>query len=131
MYEWQFIDSYEPKRGGEQQVLEFYYQNITEAENLIATYKYMRWMGIASKNITFLTPYNGQAALLREMIERTCEKHHLFGLPNTISTIDRYQGQQNDFVLLSLVRTRNVGHINELGRITVALSRARLGLYVF
>ncbi|CAN0444221.1 unnamed protein product, partial [Hapterophycus canaliculatus] len=43
----------------------------------------------------------------------------------------RYQGQQNDYVLLSLVRTRTVGHVRDVRRLVVALSRARLGLYVF
>ena len=45
--------------------------------------------------------------------------------------MDKYQGQQNDYVLLSLVRTRSVGHMRDIRRMVVALSRARLGLYVF
>lgn len=45
--------------------------------------------------------------------------------------MDKYQGQQNDYILLSLVRTKNVGHIRDVRRLVVALSRARLGLYVF
>ena len=45
--------------------------------------------------------------------------------------MDKFQGQQNDFVLLSLVRTRAVGHLRDVRRLIVAMSRARLGLYVF
>jgi hypothetical protein len=45
--------------------------------------------------------------------------------------VDKYQGQQNDYVLLSLVRTKLVGHFRDVRRLVVALSRARLGLYVF
>lgn len=45
--------------------------------------------------------------------------------------MDKFQGQQNDFVLLSLVRTRAIGHIRDVRRLIVATSRARLGLYVF
>lgn len=48
-----------------------------------------------------------------------------------VTTVDKYQGQQNDFVLLSLVRTRVVGHLRDVRRLVVAMSRARLGLYVF
>lgn len=48
-----------------------------------------------------------------------------------MTTVDKYQGQQNDYVLLSLVRTRMVGHFRDVRRLVVALSRARLGLYVF
>jgi len=40
-----------------------------------------------------------------------------------ITTVDKYQGQQNDFVLLSLVRTRVVGHLRDVRRLVVALSR--------
>jgi hypothetical protein len=49
----------------------------------------------------------------------------------SVTTVDRYQGQQNDYVLLSLVRTRAIGHIRDVRRLVVAMSRARLGLYVF
>ena len=45
--------------------------------------------------------------------------------------LSKFQGQQNDYVLLSLVRTRSVGHMRDIRRLVVALSRARLGLYVF
>ena len=48
-----------------------------------------------------------------------------------MTTVDKYQGQQNDYVLLSLVRTRAVGHVRDVRRLIVAMSRARLGLYVF
>ena len=42
-----------------------------------------------------------------------------------------FLGQQNDYILLSLVRTRNIGHLRDVRRLVVAMSRARLGLYVF
>lgn len=48
-----------------------------------------------------------------------------------VATVDKFQGQQNDFILLSLVRTRFVGHLRDVRRLIVAMSRARLGLYVF
>lgn len=34
-------------------------------------------------------------------------------------------------ILLSLVRTRSAGHIRDIRRLVVAISRARLGLYIF
>jgi intron-binding protein aquarius len=48
-----------------------------------------------------------------------------------VTTVDKYQGQQNDYILLSLVRTKAVGHLRDVRRLVVAMSRARLGLYVF
>ena len=47
-----------------------------------------------------------------------------------VTTVDRYQGQQNDYIILSLVRTKTVGHLRDVRRLVVAMSRARLGLYV-
>tara|TARA_R110002050_G_scaffold85632_1_gene182672 strand:- start:173 stop:445 length:273 start_codon:yes stop_codon:yes gene_type:complete len=49
-------------------------------------------------------------------------------LVTQITTVDKYQGQQNDYILLSLVRTKAVGHIRDVRRLVVAMSRARLGL---
>ena len=52
-------------------------------------------------------------------------------MPACVATVDKYQGQQNDIVLLSLVRTESVGHLRDIRRLVVAASRARLGLYIF
>ena len=40
-----------------------------------------------------------------------CGNNTLLGMPHKIATVDKYQGQQNDYILLSLVRTYNVGHL--------------------
>ena len=42
-----------------------------------------------------------------------------------------FQGSQNDYILLSLVQTKAVGHFQDVRRLIVVMSRARLGLYVF
>jgi intron-binding protein aquarius len=60
-----------------------------------------------------------------------CADNPLIGMPHKIATVDKYQGQQNDYILLSLVRTYNVGHLRDVRRLVVAMSRARLGLYIF
>lgn len=48
-----------------------------------------------------------------------------------VTTVDKYQGLQNDYILLSLVRTKTVGHLRDIRRLVVAMSRAKLGLYIF
>lgn len=92
---------------------------------------YMRLLGYPSEKITILTTYNGQKFLIRDVIEQRCATNPFMGRPHKITTVDKFQGQQNDYILLSLVRTKTVGHIRDIRRLTVALSRARLGLYVF
>ena len=45
------------------------------------------------------------------MATQRCGHSHLYGLPAKIATTDKFQGQQNDYILLSLVRTKAVGHL--------------------
>ncbi|KAM3128029.1 hypothetical protein pb186bvf_019875 [Paramecium bursaria] len=51
-----------------------------------------------------------------------------------IQTAANYQGEENDIIILSLVRSNNkmqLGFVGIDSRVLVALSRARIGLYVF
>ncbi len=130
-HDFQLVDVPDFQGQGETQPSPFFYQNLGEAEYIAALYCYMRLCGYPAEKISVLTTYNGQKALLRDVLRRRCAAHPSLGMPLAIETVDRYQGQQNDYVLLSLVRTRNVGHLRDVRRLVVAMSRARLGLYVF
>uniref|UniRef100_A0A672MSB9 Intron-binding protein aquarius n=1 Tax=Sinocyclocheilus grahami TaxID=75366 RepID=A0A672MSB9_SINGR len=59
------------------------------------------------------------------------EPNPYFYQVSSVTTVDRFQGQQNDYIILSLVRTKAVGHLRDVRRLVVAMSRARLGLYIF
>ncbi|KAJ3334362.1 hypothetical protein HDU76_000055 [Blyttiomyces sp. JEL0837] len=130
-FDYQVIDVEDYKGKGETEPMPHFLQNLGEAEYIVATYQYMRLQGYPASKISILTTYNGQKALIDDVLERRCRWNPLFGLPQHVSTVDKFQGQQNDYVLLSLVRTRTVGHLRDPRRLIVALSRARLGLYVF
>ncbi|KAM9954404.1 hypothetical protein ACTFIW_003945 [Dictyostelium discoideum] len=120
---------------GESEPTPYFYQNLGEAEYLVAMFQYLIAIGYPSEKITVLTTYNGQKNLLRDVFKAKCTPHDpkktQYGLPLKITTIDKYQGQQNDIILLSLVRTKQYGHIRDVRRLIVAMSRARLGLYIF
>jgi hypothetical protein len=133
VHEVQLVDVPDYMGKGESTPLAHFYQNLGEAEYLVATYQYMRLCGYPASRITMLTTYNGQKQLLRDVVARRCcgAFSAVFGPPAKIETVDKYQGQQNDFVLLSLVRTKTVGHLRDVRRLVVATSRARLGLYIF
>lgn len=50
-----------------------------------------------------------------------------------ITVVDNFQGEENDVIILSLVRNNNnssVGFLRTANRVCVALSRARNGLYI-
>ncbi|KAI4206841.1 MAG: hypothetical protein LQ346_000903 [Caloplaca aetnensis] len=129
-YEYQFIDVPDYKEKGESQPTPHYFQNLGEAEYAVAIYQYMRLLGYPASKISILTTYAGQRALIRDVLGHRCAKNRLFGLPRLVTTVDKYQGEQNDYIILSLVRTTRVGYLRDIRRLTVALSRARLGLYI-
>ncbi|MEQ2188243.1 hypothetical protein GOODEAATRI_013027, partial [Goodea atripinnis] len=105
--------------------------NLAEAEYSVALFMYMRLLGYPSERISILTTYNGQKHLIRDVINQRCAGNPYFGQPHKVTTVDRFQGQQNDYIILSLVRTKAVGHLRDVRRLVVAMSRARLGLYIF
>lgn len=130
-YDYQLIDVPDYQGRGESAPSPWFYQNEGEAEYLVSVYMYMRLLGYPANKISILTTYNGQKLLIRDVINRRCVPYDFIGPPSKVTTVDKFQGQQNDFILLSLVRTRFVGHLRDVRRLVVAMSRARLGLYVF
>lgn len=130
-YDYQLVDVPDHNGKGETTPSPWFYQNEGEAEYIVSVYIYMRLLGYPANKISILTTYNGQKLLIRDVINRRCVPYNFIGAPSKVATVDKFQGQQNDFILLSLVRTRFVGHLRDVRRLVVAMSRARLGLYVF
>lgn len=129
-YDYQFVDVPDYKGTGEAQPTPHYFQNLGEAEYAVAMYQYMRLLGYPAHKISILTTYAGQRALIRDVLGHRCANNRLFGHPRIVTTVDKYQGEQNDYIVLSLTRTRGPGYLRDIRRLTVALSRARLGLYI-
>ncbi|KAK4230997.1 P-loop containing nucleoside triphosphate hydrolase protein [Podospora fimiseda] len=110
--------------------------NRQEAQMIVHFYAYLVLNGTPASKITILTYYNGQCkVLLRELRRHPSiigqEKEFI------VRTIDSYQGEENDIVLLSLVRSPKedsawkVGFLEDEHRAVVAISRARRGFYLF
>jgi len=85
--------------------------------------------------VAILTFYRGQEAVLRERLQRLSglagnTRHFHFprdrrSVAVTLCTVDRFQGHEADFVILSFVKSRSVGFLNSPNRLNVALTRAR------
>lgn len=131
LYDFQLINVEDFNGVGESEPNPYFYQNLGEAEYVVAVFMYMCLLGYPADRISILTTYNGQKHLIRDVINQRCGNNPLIGRPNKVTTVDRFQGQQNDYILLSLVRTKAVGHLRDVRRLVVAMSRARLGLYIF
>ena len=133
VHTYQMINVRDFQGRGETSPTAYFYQNVGEAEYAVALFQYMVLIGHSPDTISIITTYNGQKELINKIVAQRCGPGTpLEGVtPKSVSTVDQYQGQQNDYILLSLVRTESVGHIRDIRRLVVAVSRARLGLYVF
>jgi len=130
-FDYQLIDVGDYDGQGESCPNPHFFQNVGEAEYMVAVFMYMRLLGYPAKSIALLTTYNGQKHLIRDVLKARTGWTKFYGQPQKITTVDRYQGQQADYILLSLVRTKVVGHLRDVRRLVVAMSRARMGLYIF
>ncbi|KAL4453715.1 hypothetical protein ABPG74_009611 [Tetrahymena malaccensis] len=79
------------------------------------------------EEITILSMYLGQCQLIRKLARQ--EKISKI----KISSVDNYQGEENEIVILSLVRSnqsKKLGYTKTENRINVSFSRAKRGFYV-
>lgn len=80
---------------------------------------------IHPQSTVFITPYNGQLQQAKDYFK---------DIPfQRFSTIDSFQGQEADTVVLSLVRSnpnQQIGFLSDYRRINVAMTRARKKLYI-
>ena len=79
-----------------------------------------------------ISPYKAQVQYLRQLIRKDAffkPFRHLI----TINTVDGFQGQERDVILISLVRANEdgqIGFLNDLRRMNVAITRARMKLII-
>ncbi|XP_053848821.1 NFX1-type zinc finger-containing protein 1 [Vidua macroura] len=102
------------------------HQNPHEAHFVVELCKYFLCQGYEPSQITILTTYTGQFFCLRKLMPAKIFE----GVK--VHVVDKYQGEENDIILLSLVRSNKEGRPGFLqipNRICVALSRAKKGLY--
>ena len=72
--------------------------------------------------VVFISPYAGQVDLAKTQLENI-----------RVSTIDSFQGQEADIIILSLVRSNpdgNIGFLKDYRRMNVAMTRAKQKLIV-
>ncbi|KAK7498029.1 hypothetical protein BaRGS_00010617, partial [Batillaria attramentaria] len=102
--------------------------NEHEAEMVMKLCRYLLLQDYAPHSITVLAAYTGQILRLKNIMQEKDFRGVL------VTSVDNYQGEENDVIILSLVRSNEEGSVGFLGtdnRVCVALSRARNGLYAF
>ena len=81
----------------------------------------------AYRNISIISPYAKHTELMKLALVEERYRHV------EVSTIDGFQGRENDIILISLVRSNskcNVGFLADPRRLNVAITRARMHVFV-
>lgn len=79
-----------------------------------------------------ISPYKAQVQYLRQLLRRNPFFKPFLHLIS-INTVDGFQGQERDVIVISLVRANNegqIGFLNDLRRMNVAITRARMKLII-
>jgi hypothetical protein len=112
--------------------------NKPEADLLIQELKnYIQRIGenrVFDERIDFglISPYKAQVQYLRNKI-KSSSFFRPFRELITINTVDGFQGQERDVIFISLVRANEngqIGFLNDLRRMNVAITRARMKLVI-
>ncbi|PWV18105.1 putative ATP-dependent helicase [Trypanosoma cruzi] len=97
--------------------------NIKEVEMVLKIVAHLTSEGVHQKSITVITPYLGQRRLLRTSLRLRAFSDV------AVSTVDLFQGDENDIVILSLVRTKRLTEFLRMrNRMIVSCSRARFAM---
>lgn len=99
--------------------------------------KYIEKLGtqrVKNERIDFglISPYKSQVQRLRKKVKFSPALKPVRSAI-TINTIDGFQGQERDVILISLVRANddgNIGFLRELRRMNVAITRAKMKLII-
>lgn len=83
-------------------------------------------------DVGVISPYRAQVQLLRRMVRKD-EFFKPYRKCVTVNTVDGFQGQERDIIVISLVRSNDdgqIGFLSDLRRMNVAITRARMKLII-
>lgn len=83
-------------------------------------------------DVGIISPYRAQVQLLRRLIRKR-EYFKPFRHLISVNTVDGFQGQERDVIIISLVRSNDdgqIGFLRDLRRMNVAITRARMKLII-
>ena len=83
-------------------------------------------------DVGIISPYRAQVQLLRQRVKKH-EYFKPFRSFISVNTVDGFQGQERDIIVISLVRSNEegqIGFLRDLRRMNVAITRARMKLII-
>ncbi|XP_074264164.1 putative helicase MAGATAMA 3 [Silene latifolia] len=110
------------------------FQNVHEAQICLSVYEHLqktvKSLGLGKITVGIITPYKLQLKCLQREFADVLNSEE--GKDLYINTVDAFQGQERDVIIMSCVRasSHGVGFVADIRRMNVALTRARRALWV-
>ncbi|XP_055130806.1 5'-3' DNA helicase ZGRF1 isoform X6 [Symphalangus syndactylus] len=105
------------------------FHNVAEATFTLKLIQSLIASGIAGSMIGVITLYKSQMYKLCHLLSAV-DFHHPDIKTVQVSTVDAFQGAEKEIIILSCVRTRQVGFIDSEKRMNVALTRGKRHLLI-
>ncbi|XP_076431050.1 5'-3' DNA helicase ZGRF1 isoform X7 [Peromyscus maniculatus bairdii] len=115
--------------GAEQVESENSFQNVAEAAFTLKLIQSLLVSGVAGSMIGVITLYKSQMYKICHLLSAVDIGHPDIKAVQ-VSTVDAFQGAEKEIIILSCVRTRQVGFIDSEKRMNVALTRGRRHLLI-
>ena len=83
-------------------------------------------------DVGIISPYRAQVQYLRHLIKKA-DFYKPFRKIISVNTVDGFQGQERDIIVISMVRSNEegqIGFLRDLRRMNVAITRARMKLII-
>ncbi|XP_006459086.1 hypothetical protein AGABI2DRAFT_53060, partial [Agaricus bisporus var. bisporus H97] len=96
--------------------------NEQQAQVVLALARKMEILGLSYH---IITPYDAQRSYIETQL-----KGNKLKWEDKVFNVDSFQGNEDDYIIISLVRTKRVGFLADLRRLNVMLTRCKKGMII-
>jgi superfamily I DNA and/or RNA helicase len=108
--------------GGKEEFHSKSWMNRLECQAVLEIAKHLETSG---KQYRIITPYEAQRGAIEDKLK---EEGLHWG--DKCFNVDSFQGNEDDYIIISLVRSRDLGFLKNLRRTNVMLTRCRYGMFI-
>ena len=106
------------------------YLNRAEAANCEKIVTRLFKAGVKPDQVGVITPYEGQRAYIVTFMNTSGSLRKDLYKEVEVASVDAFQGREKDYIILSCVRSKGIGFLNDPRRLNVALTRAKYGIII-
>ncbi|KAJ2926342.1 hypothetical protein H1R20_g10754, partial [Candolleomyces eurysporus] len=109
---------------GQESKAETSWKNVAEQAVVLKLAQHLQEADMAYK---IITPYEGQTTGIEHLMKQS---ESGLSWADKCFNVDAFQGNEEDYIIISLVRSRELGFLKNLRRTNVMLTRCKKGMYI-